>query len=132
MKIRKLTVADRKRLTSLIKKLTDTTGDKSLLKIISSTRAATVSSETEDSEQDSSILVGLNLLKALLETLETETQEWFSSLIGVTVDEFYNLPIDTEALIIQQIVEAEEIKSFFTIVSGLVSKMQSFQGKFAR
>jgi hypothetical protein len=128
MQIRKLTVKDRKRLSFLIKKLTEVSGDKSLLTLISSTKA---NNNTESEDDNGTMLLGINLLRLLLDTLEVETQEWFSELIGVTVDKFYELPIDTEAIIIKQIVEAEESNSFFTIVSELYSKIQTFQNKFS-
>lgn len=139
IEIRRLTIADRKLLSNLIKKLADTVGDTSLTNLISS--AVTVSSEavdnqdkkegsTEEKKEDNAIQIGIKILKELIDTLETETHAWFADLIGVSEDAFLKLPLDTEAKIVDQIIESEEASSFFTIASRLYSKIDLLQSKF--
>ena len=136
IKIRKLTVADRKTLSNLIKNLADTVGDASLFNLISSAVTASPeakenrSEKAEETKEDSAIQIGIKVLQALLDTLENDTHTWFSELIGVSKEDFLKLPIDTEAVIIEQIVESEEASSFFTIASRLYKKIDSLQNKF--
>ena len=134
LKIRKLTVKDRKTLSNLIKKVAETAeGNKQLLNLISSN--VTPVNENQGSEengenQDSFISVGIGVIKLLLEVFEEETHKWFSDLLGVTEDKFLELPLDTEAKVIQQIIEAQEASSFFTIASQLYKKIGQFRSKF--
>jgi hypothetical protein len=141
IKIRRLTVADRKRLSTLIDKLAETVGDNSLLNMISSTVTNNSQSSPENGEkngentseeekEENFIQIGVKILQALVQKLEEETHEWFSELIGVSQEEFLSLPFDTELKIIDQMVNAQESSSFFTIASGLYKKMQSLQDKF--
>ena len=133
IKIRKLKVADRKRLSAMIEKLVEIAGDDSLLNKISSAISSSSKGKGEGEEkdsEDSAIKLGIELLTTLLKTLEEETHEWFSELINVGKDEFLELPIDTELVIINQMVHAEESSSFFTIASQLYKKIELLQNKF--
>lgn len=133
IKIRKLKVSDRKRLSALIKALAETAKDESLLNVISSALSASPVSgdnDKEENKEESIILVGIKMLQSLLSILEEETQAWFMNLIDVTKEDFLNLPIDTEMIIIEQLVESAEAKSFFTIASRLYSKIELLQNKF--
>ena len=138
IKIRKLKVSDRKRLSALIKTLAETAKDESLLNVISSALSAPPASSNyaeakdgkEEKKEESIILVGIRMLQSLLSILEDETQQWFMDLIDVSEEEFLSLPIDTEMLIIEQLVESEEAKSFFIIASRLYNKINVLQTKF--
>lgn len=137
IKIRLLTVADRKRLSSLIKRLTSTTGDDSFVTMISS--AITARAEAKDSKDKeiisgkttTAIQVGLKIIQLLLEFLEEETHTWFADLVNVEKEEFLKLPIDTEMIILEQMVTSEESSNFFTIASRLYSKIGAFQERFS-
>ena len=133
IKIRKLKISDRKRLSALISKLINNTGDDSITNIISS--SVTDQKEKGEAEKSGkvssgSIQLAIRVIKTLLVVLEKETQEWFADLVGVSEEEFLELPCDTEMSILEQIVEAEEASSFFTIASRLYSKIEKFQNKF--
>ena len=132
IKIRVLKVADRKRLSAMIEKLVDVAGDDSLLnKISSAISSLKGKDEVEGKEsEESAIKVGIEILTTLLKTLESETHEWFSELISVSKEEFLELPIDTELIIIDQIVKSKESSNFFTIASQLYSKIELLQNKF--
>ena len=141
VKIRRLKVSDRKRFSDLIKKLTEKIGDDSLLNTISSAITARRKSKVEkDAEKDIEskdqaetkiIKVGIKLFKTLLETLENETQEWFADLvIGVdNKEDFLELPLDSELVIIEQMIQAKESNSFFTIAFRLYKKIEEYQDK---
>jgi len=129
LKIRKLTVKDRKTLSRLIKKLAEKIGDTQLLNSISSAKTST---ENEEQEENSIANAGIQILQKLIDTLEEETQEWFADLIGKTTEEFLSLPIDTEPKIIEQIIEAEEADSFFILAWQLYSKITKLKSRFSK
>ena len=116
----------------MIQKLAVMVGDHSMLNLISSQIGkgkATEAVENEKSSAEVYTQAGLTILRKILEVLEEETHEWFSDLIGVTKEEFLNLPIDTEVIIIQQIVDSAEASSFFTKALQLFSRIKQFQNK---
>lgn len=133
IKIRSLTVKDRKKLSTLIQKLSETAGDHSLLNMISSQIKKAQEPATESSGQEDYIQIGLKVLRNLLEILEEETHEWFADLIGVDIkadeEAFVRMPFDTEALIIEQIVDAAEVGSFFTKALQLFNRIKQYQNK---
>lgn len=134
VKIRRLKVSDRKRLSAMIKKLTKLADDDSLLKSISSAPTSspedTEGKPPEESREQKMVKIGVRVLRSLLDTLEDETHAWFSDLLGVTKEAFLELPMDTEMRVIEQIVEAEESNTFFTIALRLNKKISSFKSKF--
>ena len=83
----------------------------------------------EESYIEKGIEVVLPLLKTLLEVVEDDTQAWFADLIGVDEDAFLALPVDTEAKIIEQIVNASEAVNFFTIASRIFNVTDWLQKK---
>jgi len=132
IQIRPLTIQDRKKLSAMIQKLAVMVGDQSMLNLISSQIGKAKAAEAVDNEKSSAEIytqVGLTILRKILEVLEEETHEWFSDLIGVTKEEFLQLPIDTEVIIIQQIVDSAEASSFFTKALQLFSRIKQFQNK---
>lgn len=128
IKIRSLTVRDRKTLSFLIQKLSEKAGDHSIVNMISSQVKQSEKSETESKEEDY-VQLGLRLLKSILEVFESETHEWFSDLIGVEKDKFLDLPIDTEIEIINQIVDAQESSNFFIKALQLYNRIKKYQNK---
>lgn len=127
IKIRALTIKDRKRLSTLVQKLAETAGDRSLLRMISSQIQSVKQSETAGNPEEDYIQVGLKILKRILEVLEEETHEWFADLIGVSREEFLNLPMDTEAVIIEQIINSREASSFFTKALQLFNRIKQYR-----
>ena len=129
IKIRPLTVKDRKRLSALIQKMAESVGDHSLLRMISSQIQKSKQPESEDTLQEDYIQLAIKILKKLLEVLEDETHEWFADLIGTDKDTFLTMPFDTEAIIIDQITNAVEVNSFFTKALQLFSKIKQYRSK---
>ena len=132
IKIRPLTVKDRKKLSSLIQKLSEKVGGQSWMNLISSQvtkMKENPENDGEDTGNEDYIQIGLKVLRNVLEILEEETQEWFSDLIGVTIDEFLDLPIDTEIEIIDQIINAQEASSFFIKALQLFNRIKTYQNK---
>jgi hypothetical protein len=133
IQIRPLKVADRKRLSGIIKKFVETTGDTSFLDVISSAVSAAPGKPTDEKAAsiDAAIQIGVKVIQSLLTTLEEETHTWFADLIGVTYDEFLELPVDAELVIVEQLVQAQEASSFFTIASRLYNKIELLRGMFS-
>lgn len=131
IKIRKLKVSDRKRLSKLVTKLADVMGDESLLNVISSAAPeAKAESGAAEGGEDNAVKIGIKVIRLLLETLEDETHAWFSDLIGVKPEQFLDLPLDTELKILDQLVNASEASNFFTLASQLYKKTEKLRGKF--
>ena len=131
IKIRKLKVSDRKKLSQLILKLSDEVGGTDFTNLISSQVSKTTSEPADDAENDTNsyMQIGLKMLQAVLHTLEEETHEWFADLIGTDKETFLTMPIDTEPEIIKQIVDAPESSSFFTKALHLYNKTKKYMDK---
>ena len=130
LKIRKLKISDRKRLSALISKLINKTGDDSIANIISSAVTETANKSDDSKQPMSHVQVGIKIMSTLLNVLEEETQDWFADLVGVKKEEFLELPIDSEVQIIEQIINAEESSSFFTTASRVYKKINVLKNKF--
>jgi hypothetical protein len=120
--IRELTRKDRKTLSNLILKATEKMEDESLLNMISST----AKTKSENKSNDA-IKIGIHIVKMLFEFVEDGVVEWFADLIGVTVEDFDNLPIDVELQIVKQIIESPDSERFFTTALHLFSMTKAFK-----
>lgn len=127
IKIRPLTIKDRKRLSTLIQKLAETAGDRSLFRMISSQIQSVKQPDADQGAEEDYVQIGLKILKKILEVLEEETHDWFADLIGVSRDEFLDLPMDTEAVIIEQIIASREASSFFTKALQLFNRIKQYR-----
>lgn len=68
------------------------------------------------------IVVGLNIAGVILanyEKAQVEIFKFLASLSGKEVEEIESLPIDTFTEMLMAVVEKEEFKSFFSVVSKL-------------
>jgi hypothetical protein len=134
-KIRKLTRKDRKTFTSLIQKLALSLKNDEILDLIKhGVTSEKESKKDPGKEQDVRVWakLGVELLNNILDTLDKECAEWFADLIGVTQEEFDNLPMDIEIKIIDQLMSCEEIDNFFesalqlrSMISGLFGKQKN-------
>lgn len=126
-KVRKCTVADRKKLSALIKKLAAKLGNDQFLNLINSSKK-----ESDEGPQDNTALVsvGVMIFQLLIDVLEEETSALLADFIGAQPEDFLTLPLDTELVIIDEITSSEEFESFFTIASALYRKTQKFKNLF--
>lgn len=136
IKIRALTVADRDRLSDMIKKLVAELGSNEILRYMVSADPtegqSQKSEETTDENQSPDkkyALLVIEIIKKAIEVMGSDVREWFSDLIGVTVEEFKTLPIDTEVEIIEQLVAAEESNRFFSRLLALSSKIKVLKSR---
>jgi hypothetical protein len=133
LKIRSLTIRDRDWLSDLIKKLVAELGSKDILKLmVSDNEAEPEKKEGGDgaeqvSEKDKKYaLLVIEIIKLMIDVIGGDVREWFASLIEKTVEEFKDLPIDTELVIIEQLVAVEESNRFFSRALALSSKIKGF------
>jgi hypothetical protein len=123
-KIRELKRKDRRILAEMIRKLADKIGDKSLLNLMVTDSEASASDPAAVGKKDQFSKIGIEIVKLLIETLETDVSAWFADLLGVTVEQFDEMPFDVELQIIDQLISAEESNRFFTTASQLSSRMR--------
>lgn len=130
IKIRALTVADRDWLSDLIKKLVAQLGTNEILRYMVSDNDAEPSDKPEDQQAQESnkkyALLVVEIIKMMIDVIGDDVRKWFASLIGVSVEDFKNLPIDTELIIIEQLIALEESNRFFSRALALSSKIKGF------
>ena len=127
-KIRSLTRADRKTLTKIFATLIEKLGRSDLMNIISSTAAADPTDAGAAEEASASLIkLAADLIGQSIEILEGQVEAWFADLLGITVEEFNNLPFDIEIDVIEQIKEAPEAGAFFTRCWDHAKKTAWFQ-----
>jgi hypothetical protein len=125
VKIRPLTQDDRERLTVLIESLISKVGSGKFRNLITSDESDVAGGKTKK-DDSGYIHLGIELLTLMVQFIDAEIKPWFISLAGVTEEEFKKLPFDIEMQIIEQIMEAPEVNSFFSTPSRLVKKMRGF------
>ena len=127
--IRKLTVADNRRLEGMIRKLIKTEEGKWLQHIVKAAKSENENSAGDEAEEMAKYyrLFG-DIIDMLFEFFHSDIEEWFVSLVGVSsVEEYHKLPFDTDMAVIEQIKEAPEFQSFFSKACA-VFKMKSWLG----
>lgn len=112
IKIRGLTVNDCRMLQSLMEKFIADSNDKWLSKLTNGDESEAESGST-DSGGGEMIALFVEIFQDVISKYHSEVTEWFSSLIGVTVEAYGELPFDTDMVIIEQISGAEEFTNFF-------------------
>lgn len=128
IKIRALTVADRDWLSDLIKKLVAQLGTNDILRYMVSDSDAEPSDkqpEEQESNKKYALLV-VEIIKMMIDVIGDDVRKWFASLIDVSVDDFKKLPIDTELVIIEKLIDLEESNRFFSRALALSSKIKGF------
>lgn len=124
-KIRPLTYKDFKRVKGLITNYIDQSGETSIKGLISAAKSA----KDEDAENSDGAVVAafLAVFKKVLTYLDEEVHAWFCDLLGVTSEEYEDLPVDMDVQVLNQIKEAPGVGNFFTGVSLLFSGTTWYQ-----
>jgi hypothetical protein len=125
-KIRPLKRKDRKTVSAMIAKMADKLGNTGILNLISSATTTTKSADGEKKQNDNSISIGIEIIKLLITTLEDDVTAWFADLIGVSIADFDELPIDIEIQIIEQLRKAPEVGVFFSGASRQFKEIPKF------
>ena len=110
-KIRNLKQSDRVTVTNILRKAI--AGGERYDKMISSNVS---SSKAESTEENTGMIIAqivTDALKKAIDILDTDVRDWFADLIGVSVEDFGNLPFTIELDIIEQIRALPEAEDFF-------------------
>lgn len=115
IKIRQIKVRDRKLITQLFKKTIKELGDESVKTLISSNAPAAETKSAEEGIGEAIVTIGIRVLTKVIDVYDEDISAWFADLAGLTIDELDDMPIDTEAKIIDQIRTSPEAVGFFTM-----------------
>jgi hypothetical protein len=129
IRIRKLTAGDARRLTGFIKRLIDEAKQAWLANIIKPVKAKPQeTAELSDGDQEKIASLFAEIVRMICDRYETDVTDWFADLLSITREQYLDLPFDTDIVVIDQIVNAEEFKSFFT----KALRVFNVQGKFGK
>jgi len=79
--------------------------------------------KTAKPDTGQSIQLGILVLTELYDNVIGDLQAWFASLIDKSLEDYMNLPPETTLEIIEQLVDSEETKGFFSHALQLYKKM---------
>lgn len=136
MSIRKLKYSDCLTLSKLIKKLADKVGaNADLLSLISSQVITSNADNEKEAESVNSknvvyLEIGSRVLNMLITYLEEDLNEWFASLLSVSVEELLEMPFDTILVVIDELLAMPDVPDFFTGAWRLFKKIQGYQTLF--
>ena len=134
MKIRELKRKDRKTVAAMIRKLVDKIGSTDLLNMIVTDSTAIAPSKGAAKvveKTDRYTKIGVEIVRLMLEVIEDDVAVWFSDLLGVTIEQFDDLPVDIEIEVINQLIAAPESNRFFTGAWDLSRRTKEFAGKLS-
>jgi len=127
IRIRKLKRSDRKTLTRLIQIASEKFGAGDLTKLVRDTGSGSSAEGEKDSTQI--LKIGMEVFNILLDVVEKDVTEWFADLIGVTLDEYEEMPFDTDLVIAEQLLGSEEMRAFFSRLSRLRSEISKLSAR---
>lgn len=114
--IRPLLKRDQRVVAGMLGKLADQFNESSIRDIISSARGSggdSGSALSEDEQKARIIRVFFDLFRRCMSKMTAEVEIWFADLIGVTPEQYEDLPIDIDVQILNQMKEAPEVERFF-------------------
>lgn len=126
--IRRVTRKDRKKASKLIEEFAEKSGNSKLTEMIPGIKKDSQSEGTEVSKEDQDQVnyeLIKSVLKGLLEWVETDVTVWFMDLVGAkTLEEYDNMPFDTEMYIVEELLRRKSFTGFFTRALGIYKKTQ--------
>lgn len=132
IKIRNLTVGDNRFLIRLINKLIKEYKENWIKDLIKPNKNKTekptkkeTDEEVNDNIDDETSTVFLSIINSLIDHYTTEITEWFASLLSITPEEYDKLDFDTDAIVIDQIINQPKFKFFFQRVSAAFSQVKN-------
>lgn len=137
--VRTLKKSDQTRLKNMLFSYVDKVGDETILDIISSASTTGEGGKkiSEAERRANLVKVFMELAKKLVTHLTDEMNAFFAELIGVTPDEYQDLPIDIDIRILEQIRAQPEVENFFTgalrlynVTDLLKRKLQTLKDKY--
>ena len=79
------------------------------------------------SEEMSNTQLGINFIATACQYAEKEVSEFLASIANMTIDEFGKQDIDFPLLVIEELAEKEDLKSFFMRAGNLMKKITKKQ-----
>jgi hypothetical protein len=134
-KIRELKRKDRKTVATMIRKLVDKIGSTELLNMIVTDTAAVVPTKSKSEKpekQDRYTKIGVEVVRLMLEVIEDDVATWFADLLGVTVEQLDDLPVDIEIDVINQLMAAPEANRFFTGAWDLSRRTKELSARLSK
>lgn len=114
-KIRQLKKSDQTRISNMFLSLVDKIDDNSIREIISpSSDGASGAQLTEEQRRAAVIRAFMSVFTKCIRHLGADVKAFFADLLGVTVEEYDDLPFDIDIQVIEQLKEAKEVENFFT------------------
>lgn len=122
LKIRELTVEDNRLLISLIRKLINEMKESWIstavqVKDTNGKKSKDIEVSDIEKEEEKGAQIFHVIIEKVLESYTTDLTEWFSSLLGISTDEYLKLPFDTDLKIIDLIILDPNFKFFFQRLS---------------
>jgi len=134
-RIRPLIKRDQRVVAGMLSKLADEFDESTLRDIISSTRSTAGDGEGAGSaevQRARVVEVFFALFRRCLVQMTADVEAWLAELIGVTPEQYQELPIDIDVQILNQMKEAPEVERFFTGALQLFSGTGWFQTALSR
>jgi hypothetical protein len=134
-KIRELKRKDRKTVAAMIRKLVEKIGSTDLLNMIVTDTTAIApqnSDAAKPEKKDRYTAIGVEVVKLMIDVIEDDVAVWFADLLGVTVAEFDEMPVDIEVEIINQLIAAPEANRFFTGAWDLSRRTKESVARFQK
>lgn len=123
MEIRKLKRKDRVTLAELIKKFASVTDMEALVNLVADSKS------TDPDKGDTAQILdsAFRLFNEMLKVIEEDVSEWFAGLLQVTREEYDDLSVDIEMLVIEQILNQDGFVSFFDTGSRVLNKIKNLR-----
>jgi len=115
IKIRTLQRSDRVSATRIFKTVIQKLGKSELFNLFSPAVNSGSTKEIDEEKFGLQIIgIAVDVLMASIELIEHDLEEWFASLVNMTIEEFNAAPLDIELEILEQLRTAPEAADFFT------------------
>lgn len=129
LKIRSLTIRDRDTVSKMIEKLVAEIGSPEILRLMVTDPEAKDSPAGEAPEAAESkryALLVIEIIKMAMKYISGDVRKWFASLVNKSPEEFEDLQVDAEVIILEQLVEVEKANRFFSRLLALSSGIKGY------
>ena len=122
--VRRLKLKDRKKVSGLIKKFAERSGNEGLMQMVPGTPKPE-SEEADGSPAEKIYELMRNVMGSLIDWVEEDVTAWFMELTGIeTREEWDDLPFDIEVYILEELYKQTGFNNFFSKALGLYNKIQ--------
>jgi hypothetical protein len=128
--IRKLTNRDMLTVIGMLKTVGASAGSRLSSLVVAGSGVS--KNQDSSSEEESGIKIGFLVLTELYENLIDDLTKWIASLAGKSLEDYLEMPPETTIDIIEQLVEGEDSKRFFSRALQLSKKMSGLSGIFGK